>query len=180
MCADPLSQTGRGCVTEVGGSDGDLSRTDDAGMVRAADRLRLSARLWEQVSTHLAAELPNEGVGLLAARLTQVDGEVVATATRFYPGRNQRASPTRYDLDVRDLVAALRDIEDSGDVLGGIVHSHPVGEPTPSRTDLAEANYPEALMLIVSFATSAPTLRGWKLEGEPGAWKPRQVPIDLD
>ena len=166
-------------MTQAGKRDHGQRVGHDAGMVQAPDHLRLSAHLWEQVRTHLAAELPNEGVGLLAARLTMEGEKLVATGTRFYPGRNQRASPTRYDLDVRDLVAALGEIEAAGDVLGGIVHSHPVGEPTPSRTDLAEAYYPESLMLIVSFATSSPVLRAWKLEGESGAWKPRQVPVDL-
>lgn len=150
------------------------------GAVQAADRLRMSPALWSQVCAHLRNELPNEGVGLLAARLTMEDAELIATATRFYPGRNQRASPTRYDLDVRDLVAALRDIEAASEVLGAIVHSHPLGAPTPSRTDLAEAFYPEALMVIVSLATPSPVLRAWKLEGEPGAWNPRQVPVDLE
>lgn len=145
---------------------------------RAADRLRLSPALWEAICAHLASELPNEGVGLLSARLAVEAGELVATATRYFPGRNRRASPTRYDLDVRDLVAALHEIEAAGEVLGGIVHSHPLGAPTPSRTDLAEAHYPESLMLIVSFAGPVPTLRAWKLVGEPGAWTPRAVPVD--
>lgn len=146
---------------------------------RAADRLILPAGLWEEICAHLATELPNEGVGLLAARLSAEGGELMATATRFFTGRNRRASPTRYDLDVRDLVTALREIEAAGEVLGGIVHSHPLGAPTPSRTDLAEAYYPESLMLIVSFSGPVPELRAWKLEGEPGAWTPRLVPVDL-
>ena len=150
-----------------------------ARMTEAADRLRLPARLWEEIITHLRSELPNEGVGLLAARMTREGDEQVATATRFFPGRNQRASPVRYDLDVRDLVAALREIEDAGEVLGGIVHSHPVGAPTPSQTDLAEAFYPESLMMIVSFGGVSPEMKAWKLEGQPGDWRPRLVPIDL-
>jgi proteasome lid subunit RPN8/RPN11 len=151
---------------------------EPAGIMRAADRLVLPIVLWQQIQTHLAAELPNEGVGLLGATLHSDGDEVVAKATRFLPGRNLRASPSRFDLDVRDLVAALDEIERVGEVLGAIVHSHPRGEPSPSATDLAEANYPEALMMIVSFAEREPRIGVWRLEGEMGSWRPRMVPIE--
>jgi proteasome lid subunit RPN8/RPN11 len=145
--------------------------------IRAADRLVLSADLHRQIIDHLRSALPNEGVGLLAAHLTAECGMVTANATRFFPGRNRRASPTRYDLDLRDLVRAMGEIEDAAEVLGGIVHSHPVGAPTPSVTDLAEAYYPESLMIIVSFANVTPWLRAWRLNGKPGAWQPVEVPV---
>jgi proteasome lid subunit RPN8/RPN11 len=147
------------------------------GAIRAADRLVLSADLHRQIIDHLRSELPNEGVGLLAARLTVEEASVTAIATRFFPGRNRRASPTRYDLDLRDLVRALGEMEDAGEVLGGIVHSHPVGAPTPSVTDLAEAYYPESLMIIVSFANVTPSLRAWRLSGQPGAWQSNEVAV---
>ena len=145
--------------------------------IRVADRLVLEADLFRQIVAHLRSELPNEGVGLLAARLTQEGEFVTATATRFFPGRNRRASPTRYDLDLRDLVRAMGEMEDAGEVLGGIVHSHPLGAPTPSVTDLAEAYYPESLMVIVSFADVTPWLRAWRLSGQAGAWHPIEVPV---
>ena len=125
----------------------------------APDLLMLPAEIAEKITDHLREELPNEGVGLLAVTVENHDGQRVALAEVFFPGRNRRKSPTRFDLDLRDLVTALATIEDNGWQLGAIVHSHPLGPPTPSRTDLAEANYPEALMMIVSFATSIPEPR---------------------
>jgi proteasome lid subunit RPN8/RPN11 len=155
------------------------SASPDTEPARAADRLVLPGPLWASICEHLAAELPNEGVGLLGARLVDEGDLLVATGTAFFPGRNRKASPTRYDLDVHDLVAALGSIEESGDVLGAIVHSHPRGAPTPSATDLAEAYYPEALMVIVSFAGSEPHVRAWRLTGRQDAWSPVEAPVEI-
>lgn len=139
--------------------------------------LVLSPELAEEILAHLRNELPNEGVGLLAVTVEDQGEQRVATAEVFFPGRNRRQSPTRFDLDTRDLVAALSAIEDNGWQLGAIVHSHPLGPPTPSRTDLAEANYPESLMVIASFATAIPALRAWRLVPSGDTWTPEEVSI---
>jgi proteasome lid subunit RPN8/RPN11 len=143
------------------------------------DALIVPGDLWGEVMDHLESALPNEGVGLIGVVTGEERGRAVSTVRAFHPGRNTRLSPSRFELDVRDLVAGLRAIEEAGLELGAIVHSHPKGEPRPSRTDLAEAFYPEALMVIVSFAGVAPVARAWRLEGEEGARIPVEVPILL-
>lgn len=143
----------------------------------APHQLVLSSELAEEMLVHLRSELPNEGVGLLAVTVENHGEQRVATAEVFFPGRNRRKSPTRFDLDTRDLVAALSAIDDNGWQLGAIVHSHPLGPPTPSLTDLAEANYPESLMVIASFATDPPILRAWRLVPSGDTWTPEEVSI---
>ncbi len=135
--------------------------------------------IWHQVMRHLEEALPNEGVGLVGVAIANDGERCAATMRAFHPGQNTRRSPSRFELDVRDLVAGLRAIEDAGLELGAIVHSHPIGEPNPSRTDLAEAFYPEALMVIVSFTGVAPVARAWRLEGHERAWRPVEVPVVL-
>jgi proteasome lid subunit RPN8/RPN11 len=88
-----------------------------------------------------------------------------------------RSSPIRFAMDELEIVRALREIDERGWILGAIVHSHPNGPATPSRTDLAEAFYPGSLMVIVSFATEKPDLRGWRLERRDDAWEPVEVPV---
>ncbi len=149
----------------------------DKRLAADVDALIVPELLWRQVLRHLEAALPNEGVGL-GGVVTREDGErTVATMRSFHPGRNTRLSPTRFELDIRDLVASLRMIEEAGQELGAIVHSHPQGEPRPSRTDLAEAYYPEALMVIVSFKGEVPMTKAWRIEGEEGARTPVEVPM---
>ncbi len=131
----------------------------------------------ERIVQHLRAALPNEGVGLLAVTWRDRDGMRLAEMHKFYPGTNFRASPVRFEMDRYELIAAMRDIDEHDWVLGAIVHSHPRGPATPSRTDLAEAFYPEALMLIASFASGTPDLQAWRLEQGDDESVPRHVPI---
>ncbi|MGH2535276.1 MAG: Mov34/MPN/PAD-1 family protein [Thermomicrobiales bacterium] len=128
--------------------------------------LILDGAMHQRIMTHLRAGLPNEACGLLATRSgaaesPEGDAEWVMA---FYPGTNLDASPARYTMDPVELLAAFRDMEAQGWRLGAIAHSHPVSPPTPSPTDLREAYYPGALMLIVSFRTGQPEMRAWRVE----------------
>ena len=129
--------------------------------------LQLGSDIAGAILAHLRTALPQEGCGLLAVRL---GGDGAAVATRFYPGTNLDASPTRYTMDPGEVLAAHRDIEANEWTLGAIVHSHPATPPTPSPTDLREAFYPEALMVIVSFAAGLPTMRAWRLAADRSAF----------
>jgi proteasome lid subunit RPN8/RPN11 len=126
------------------------------------------------IVAHLRASLPCEGCGLLAVRQER-DG--TAIATRFYPGTNLDASPTRYTMDPVEVLAAFRDLDANDWTLGAIVHSHPATPPAPSPTDLREAFYPEALMVIVSFAAAPPTIRAWRLPSTSPSGSAVEVPI---
>jgi proteasome lid subunit RPN8/RPN11 len=64
-------------------------------------------------------------------------------------------------MDPKEVVAALKDIEAHGWRLGAIVHSHPMTAARPSITDLRQAYYPGALLVIVSLKEAAPDLRAW-------------------
>jgi proteasome lid subunit RPN8/RPN11 len=131
------------------------------------DGLSLSSELVDAIVRHCVAALPNEGCGLLAGRREGAS----LVADRFYPGTNRLASPSRFAMDPAEVVAALTAIDRDGHRLAAIVHSHPTTEAVPSRTDLREAYYPEALLLIVSLAGVSPRLRAWRPpagdEGEP-------------
>ena len=123
------------------------------------ETLRLPSDLLEEILVHLIREAPNEGVGLLAIARR----ETTAEAVRFFPGENIDASPSRYTMHPRDVVTALDTIAAHGWELGAIVHSHLSGPATPSRTDISEAHYPDAVMLIVSLSSLPPEMRGWRL-----------------
>jgi proteasome lid subunit RPN8/RPN11 len=109
--------------------------------------------------------------------LATVDQGAAWRAVRFYPGRNADASRTRYTMDPADVLAALVDIERHGWRFGAIVHSHPTSPPSPSPTDLREAFYPDALMVIVSLRGPTPEARAWWVGGaEPTVVPIRQSP----
>jgi proteasome lid subunit RPN8/RPN11 len=122
--------------------------------------LRIGRQMFDAVAAHLTAGLPNEAVGLLAVR----DEGPVAIAVHFYPGTNVDGSPTRYTMEPAEVLAAFRDIAANEWRFGAIVHSHPATPPAPSETDLREAYYPEALLVIVGLANEVPTIRAWGVE----------------
>lgn len=130
-------------------------------MVGEIRALAMDEATRDAIVAHLRAWLPCEGCGLLA---TQDRPEGVRVVRRFYPGDNIDRSPTRYTMDPRQVMLAIEELEASGWDTGGIVHSHPRTEPVPSRTDLTEAYYAEALLLIASFAAEPPLLRAWRLQ----------------
>lgn len=121
-------------------------------------RLLISVEIVDQIVAHLRKALPEEGCGLLATNL-QHDGHV----TRFFPGTNVDSSSVRFTMDPTEVVQAFREMRQNDWRLGAIVHSHPRTQPTPSLTDLDEAYYPEALMLIVSFQSDAAEMRAWQV-----------------
>lgn len=123
--------------------------------------LTLPRSLAEVLLEHARAELPNEACGLLAGSLA--DGR----ATVFHPTRNAEASPLRYSVHPDDLVRITFAIEDAGEDLVAIFHSHTRSAAVPSATDRRAAMYPEPFYLLASLADpDAPpesTLRAWRI-----------------
>ncbi|MGH2877752.1 MAG: M67 family metallopeptidase [Solirubrobacteraceae bacterium] len=103
--------------------------------------MRLSKRLYDEIVAHARREAPNECCGMIASH----DGEAVAV----HPAANAAASPLRYEIDGREQFRIQMAIDDAGDDLGAIYHSHTRSAPYPSQTDINLAFYPDALYVIV-------------------------------
>ena len=109
-----------------------------------------------------------EGCGILAGQA----GEVV----HLYPITNKMQSPTAYEMDPQQQLAAMLEIEDKGWEMTAIYHSHPLGPATPSATDIAQAYYPDVIQLIVSLRQrSQPVLRAFMI----GNGHVTEIEIDL-
>lgn len=132
------------------------------------DRIYVPKSIRDAIMVHLLEAAPNEGVGLLAAETpyTDEDGGLAIDAVRFFPGTNAESSPTRFTMDPAEVVAAFGEIRALDLQLGAIVHSHIRGPATPSATDLREAHYPDALLMIASFAGQPAVLRAWRVVNE--------------
>jgi proteasome lid subunit RPN8/RPN11 len=125
--------------------------------------LTLSPPLAEALLAHARAELPNEACGLLGGSLAS--GKAIA----FHPARNAEASPLRYNVDPDDLVRLTFAIEDAGQDLVAIFHSHTRSPAVPSATDRRTAMYPDPFYLLASLSEpDAPprrALRAWRIRG---------------
>lgn len=149
--------------------------------VSHVDRLVLPQDLRAELMIHLLQNAPNEGVGMLGVHppiRTKTGTEAVAAL--YLPGRNTEASPVRYTMDPQDVITAFRTFREQNLQLGAIVHSHLRGPATPSTSDVNEWNYPEALMMIASFAEQPPSLQAWRLVEEHGMAIVQHVSIQLE
>ena len=117
--------------------------------------------LAEAMLAHARSELPNEACGLLAGDLAS------GTATALHPARNAEASSLRYNVHPEDLVRIVFGIEDAGEDLVAIFHSHTRSPAVPSATDRRTAQYPDAVYLLASLAdpeaTPQSSLRAWRI-----------------
>jgi proteasome lid subunit RPN8/RPN11 len=123
--------------------------------------VRISKELARELVDHAVADLPNECCGMIAGR--------GGTATRVLPAANSEGSPFMYVMDPREQLRIMDAIDDSGDDLLAIYHSHTRSAAYPSRTDVELAFYPDTLYLIVSIADrDAPEIRAFRLsKGAP-------------
>lgn len=119
----------------------------------------LPADIRAAIVEHCRRELPNEACGLIAGDSPASHG---GRPTRWLPARNAQASPYRYELQPDDLVRLTLDVDDAGEVVWAIVHSHVASPAVPSTTDLRESRYPAALQVVVAM-TPAPELRAWRI-----------------
>jgi [CysO sulfur-carrier protein]-S-L-cysteine hydrolase len=123
--------------------------------------LTISAVIAEELLAHARAEVPNEACGLLAGDL------VTEVVSAYHPARNAEASPLRYDVHPDDLVRIVFGIEDAGEDLVGIFHSHTHTPAVPSPTDLRTAQYPDAFYVLATLsdpdAAPADALRAWRI-----------------
>ncbi|HLB63596.1 MAG TPA: M67 family metallopeptidase [Anaerolineales bacterium] len=102
--------------------------------------LRLAPDNWDLMRAHILACLPEEACGLLGGHGGRI--------RMVLPVLNALRSSARFRMDPEGQLAAMGRIEEEGEEIIGIYHSHPDGPPHPSGTDLLEAAYPEAAQLI--------------------------------
>ena len=118
--------------------------------------MRISKGLLDEIVAHAREEAPNECCGLLAGR----DGQ----ATAVHRARNSFASPLRYEVHPQDQLRITNEIEDAGEEIAGIYHSHTKSEAHPSQTDINLAeNWPDPVYLICSIAAAEPVVRGFEI-----------------
>jgi len=119
--------------------------------------MRIPSALCDEIVAHSLEDAPNECCGLVAGR----DG----AASRVLRARNEFESPLRYNVHPQDLLRITGEIEDAGEELAAIYHSHTRSEAYPSQTDVnLAANWPDPLYLICSLEDpDAPVLRGFAI-----------------
>ncbi len=104
---------------------------------------------------------PNEACGIVSAdRVLDEGGE----ASEFRGLTNAAASPYRFVIDPAEQLRLMLELDDAGQVVWAIVHSHVRSPAEPSPTDVELAFYPDALHLICSLTDpDDPVVRAWRI-----------------
>lgn len=133
----------------------------------------LPAALADEMIAHARAGAPDECCGLI--------GGTGGRATRVLRATNTEASPFMYVMDPREQMRLMDDIDDAGENLLAIYHSHTRSAAYPSRTDVDLAFFSDPLYVIVSLHdANAPVIRAFRLvrsapEGEQIAEEPVEI-----
>ena len=127
-----------------------------------APGLTISSALAEELLAHAKADAPNEACGILSGSAAE------GRATTYHRARNADASPYVYTVHPDDLVRIVMGIDDAGEDLVAIFHSHTRTPAEPSPTDRRQAMYPGAIYLLATLMDPAVSpmqaLRAWRID----------------
>jgi [CysO sulfur-carrier protein]-S-L-cysteine hydrolase len=122
--------------------------------------------LLEDLIAHAREEYDAECCGLVAyPEDGQPDGERGGRAALVRRATNVFASRKRFEIDGKELLAAINEFEEQGLRIGAIYHSHTHTAPYPSQTDINfAANWPGLEWVIVGLAAEQPEVRSYLIE----------------
>lgn len=123
--------------------------------------LKIPQELLDEMIEHAREDNPNECCGLVGGS----DG----VAATVYRARNAEQSPYRYSIAPPEQLALMNRIDEAGEEIVGIYHSHTRTAAYPSQTDINLAvGWPDSVYLIVSLENpDDPYVRGFRIrDGE--------------
>jgi [CysO sulfur-carrier protein]-S-L-cysteine hydrolase len=145
--------------------------------------MNISKELLDELVAHALEDPGNEVCGVVAVEEADAgqpapaEGEGHARAVRVLRATNIHASPLKFEIDPKELLALYLGIEAEGQALGAIYHSHVRSRPYPSQTDINfAASWPGVEWIIVGLVAGAePEVRSYLIED--GAV--REVPLEV-
>jgi proteasome lid subunit RPN8/RPN11 len=128
-------------------------------MTETTESFVLPVAMRDEIVAHARDHAPRECCGIIAGKA----GEVV----RLFWLTNLEQGVDRYLFDDEEFFTDYWEIENAGEELLAVYHSHPVSVAYPSKTDVAFAFWPEAVYVICSLEHSdAPVIRGFRIVDE--------------
>ena len=102
-------------------------------------------------------------------------------AVSVHRAANTESSPFMYVMDPREQMRIMDAIDDAGEDLLAIYHSHTRSAAYPSRTDVELAFFAQTIYLIVSLADrDAPEIRAfWLRRDLPASEAITEEPVEI-
>ena len=130
--------------------------------------MRIARDLLDQMIDHARRDAPDECCGVVGVR----DGR----ATRVLPVKNEAASPLKFEMGI-ELFYALESIDEAGEELGAIYHSHTRTFPYPSQTDINwSGQYPGVEWVIVGLEGGEALVRSYVIDAGGTV---EEVPVEV-
>lgn len=119
--------------------------------------MKVSQALLDEMIEHTIADDPNECCGLIGGNGDE--------AKSLYRMENTAHSPLRYEMDPMEQYRIYTKIEEDGQEVVGIYHSHTRTAAYPSQTDINLASgWPDAVYFIVSLENpDEPDVKGFMI-----------------
>jgi proteasome lid subunit RPN8/RPN11 len=136
--------------------------------------MKISRSSLDELVAHVLEDPANELCGVVAVESGGVPGAAVAAAV--HRAANLHASPLRFEIEPMELYRLNSQIEELGQQIGGIYHSHVRSDPYPSQTDINYARgWPGVEWIIVGLAGGEPLVRSYLIEDGNVAEVPLEV-----
>jgi proteasome lid subunit RPN8/RPN11 len=118
--------------------------------------MRIGQEMLDEIVAHAVRDAPDECCGIVSSS----NGDAV----RVYRTENIEHSPFRFVIEPGEQFRIYREIEDAGQEMGAIYHSHTRSDPYPSQTDINfAASWPGVLWIIVGTAGAEPLVRTYEI-----------------
>jgi proteasome lid subunit RPN8/RPN11 len=114
-------------------------------------------RVLDDIRSHAAQEAPRECCGVLIGADDRVLESVRAG--------NLAGGVSRFEIDPRDHIRAIREARARSLDVIGFYHSHPRSPAYPSETDVAEAGYAGVVHLIAGVGANGEEARLFRIDG---------------
>jgi [CysO sulfur-carrier protein]-S-L-cysteine hydrolase len=112
--------------------------------------------LFNKIINHCTSALPYEACGLVSGKN--------GIAETIWEMKNHSRSTTSFSMDKEEIRAVFELIDGRNEALLGIYHSHPTDWAYPSPDDIAFNHYPDTGYLIVSFSSSTPVVKCFRIK----------------
>lgn len=132
---------------------------EDEQQSKLVTKFMFTPQIYTTMLQHCIGQKPLEACGLLS-------GHDNTIATNIWPMTNMLFSPNSFQMDEHQVDQVFMQIEQKGEKLVGIYHSHPTSIAYPSPSDVIYANYPETVYIIVSLLGISPDVGCFRIQNK--------------
>jgi proteasome lid subunit RPN8/RPN11 len=119
---------------------------------------KIKKNIYKNMISYCQKAIPNEACGLLSG--------VQATGSTLWKIKNEALNPNRFFMSEESIKMAVKKMDEYGEKLSGIFHSHPSSRAFPSSLDIKNNSYTQLAYIIVSFYKGKVDVGCFKIDGK--------------